>query len=291
MNRLTRPASIAVALGLALAGCKKQPAVGAGTGTAVAVPPDAAPAPIDAAPAPPPDDEGNPSEAVVAAAMGAAPYYQAPALARDGSRIVWCTAANNGMASVSEVVCHFAPVGKGAAEMVVVMAYQDGLAIEEASYDDDSADPAAKARAEAARTRVLAAVAKVKARAEVDPAHFGASAERCATFDGNTDDDPADAIKIGVDGACTIGGATVTLSSKGVVTVTAGGTPLFSETFAPVGERPKSDDDLDCQLTANRVEAVLDPASPILALQVWRSNPSDGCALTTAYAIRAVKLR
>ncbi|HVK77240.1 MAG TPA: hypothetical protein VM734_28235 [Kofleriaceae bacterium] len=288
MRRLTLGLALAA---LAMAGCKKKVREGAGTGTDLAAAPaaaDAAPPAIDAAVAPPVDDDGAASEKVVAEALAGAPYAERPALTADGKRVVWCTAANNGMADFSEVVCHVAPVGKGdatALRRLPVMSYEDAAAIDEASYDDDSADPAAKARAEAARKRVTAAAAQVATAAGPGGRAFPADpAQACTTpLDATTDEPPA----------CTVGGVTVALVPPRSVEIRPAGQadapPLFVEAFAERKDRPRPPD-LDCSLEVAWATAHVDPTARVLAVAVALANPSDACAMVTQYEVRALAL-
>lgn len=273
--------ALAVALALCV-GCKSKqqaPAAAAWDASAVAAA-DATAAAASAAPAPPPPPPtpaaAMPSETLVAAVP------KGPQRAGDG-RIVWCTRGDNGMAEWAEVLCHIATPGKKTS-VIPVMTYADAMAVDEGV--DPAVDADAGVKAESARQRVEAGLAKL-----VSDAGGGLKAmpeSIICRFQGGEftgrDDDP-----LGSHEGCKQGHVAAHISAPGKVQVVVDDKVLFTEVFK-ARPRGRGDGGNECYLEASTVELAIDTDANLIAIAVALSNPSDACALVTEYEVRAVRL-
>ena len=206
-----------------------------------------------------------------------------PMRTADASKVVWCTRGDNGMAEWAEVICNVATPGKKTT-VIPVMTYADAMAVDEGV--DPAGDADAGVKADSARERVEAGLAKLRSEGGADLKAMPRTI--ICRFQGGEftgrDDDP-----LGNHDGCKQGDFAAQITAPGKVTVVARDQSLFTEVFK-ARPRGKGDGGNECYLEAATVELSIDTDGNLAALAVALSNPSDACALVTEYEVRAVRI-
>lgn len=244
--------------------CKKdsKPADPVGSATASSVP---KPPPADAAaPLPPADDEATPSLAALEKALGGTPLVEGgAAISADGTKAAICTTGDNGQADMIEEVCHLATVGKGKAQTVQVLAFDDSAVLDGTS---DKPDPAAQKKV---TDKLVAAVDTIKQGLGAAPRPMPAACEVWSASHGSPEDPP-----------CVVGGVTVALGDNGKVTA---GT--IKDQFTVPASSVKN-----CSYDASGGAVYFDDKTRVAMVAIEFTNPSDDCDLVTQYEVHALSL-